>query len=105
MNLRDYLNMRRGAAKKLAEHLSISASYLSQLTMGKRRITVMQAVKIENFTQGQVDRRELFPSEWMDIWPELVGNGVRYQFDRQSNVGVCAAQVSPNFRKDDRVQS
>lgn len=72
MDLRTYLaEQPRGSARKLANDLSVSPSYLSQLASGKTRRSPERCVQIERATGGQVTRRELRPDDWQQIWPEL----------------------------------
>lgn len=71
MDLKTYIASERGAAKKLAEALKISPSYLSQLRSGSSPISPERAVEIEQATSGVVTRRDLFPDTWERIWPEL----------------------------------
>lgn len=71
MNLKSYFDSERLAAKKLAEALGVSPSYLSQMSKGTTPISPERAVKIEQATDGAVTRRDLFPDSWERIWPEL----------------------------------
>lgn len=71
MDLKTYIASERGAAKKLAETLGISPSYLSQLIKGSSPISPERAVEFERATAGAVTRRDLFPGNWERIWPEL----------------------------------
>ena len=73
MDLKTYIASERGAAKKLADALGISPSYLSQLSGGSSPISPERAVEIERKTAGVVSRRDMFPGNWELIWPELVG--------------------------------
>ncbi|WP_175786511.1 transcriptional regulator [Burkholderia anthina] len=75
MNLKDYISTsERGTAAKLAAHLGVSASYLSQMASGLCPISEKRCVQIEQFTHGGVTRRDLRPDDWREIWPELVGS-------------------------------
>jgi len=71
VDLKTYIASERGTAKKLAEALGISPSYLSQLCSGNAPISPERGVEIENATGGSVTRRDLFPNNWERIWPEL----------------------------------
>lgn len=71
MDLDTYFKSERGVAKKLAETLGISLSYLSQMKSGDAPISPERAVEIETATSGAVTRRDLFPEKWQRIWPEL----------------------------------
>ena len=73
MNLKEYFEKSpRGVAKKLAETLEISPSYLSQLAADTAPMPPQLAVKIEQATEGQVTRKDLYPDDWHLIWPELI---------------------------------
>ncbi|WP_186239475.1 transcriptional regulator [Burkholderia gladioli] len=73
MNLKEFISTcERGTAKRLAEFLDVSASYLSQMASGESPISEKRCVLIENFFEGRISRRDLRPDDWQDIWPELV---------------------------------
>ncbi|MDF0605384.1 YdaS family helix-turn-helix protein [Neisseriaceae bacterium TC5R-5] len=71
MNLREYLQQKRGRNKQMADQLQLSPSYTCQLSSGQSPLSPARAVQIEHITHGQVTRRDLFPNNWQDIWPEL----------------------------------
>jgi DNA-binding transcriptional regulator YdaS (Cro superfamily) len=71
VDLKTYVASERGAAKKLADSLGISPSYLSQLISGRSAVSPERAVDIERATSLAVTRRDLFPENWQRIWPEL----------------------------------
>lgn len=72
MNLKTYLSQQeRGSATKLAKQLSISISYLSQITAGTCAVSPGRCIEIEKATSGLVSRKDLRPSDWEQIWPEL----------------------------------
>lgn len=72
MQLKNYIDeLERGDAKKLADQLNVSSSYLSQMASGRCPISPARCVEIEIATQGKVSRRDLRPSDWVKIWPEL----------------------------------
>jgi DNA-binding transcriptional regulator YdaS (Cro superfamily) len=73
MDLKTYITESpRGTAAKLALELGVSASYLSQMAHGQAPISPDRAVEIEQKTDGQVTREELYPNDWQRFWPELV---------------------------------
>lgn len=76
MQLREYCNTERGMQSRLAEALGIRRSYFNQIVTGYRPIPIEYAAQIEKETKGEVTRKEMFPTNWMDIWPEL-RNGKR----------------------------
>jgi DNA-binding transcriptional regulator YdaS (Cro superfamily) len=73
MDLKTYISSQRGRAKQLASKLvNVSPSYLSQMASGKVPINSERCVEIERVTMGEVTRRDLRPTDWQRIWPELV---------------------------------
>lgn len=66
MDLKTYLaNSERGTAKKLAEALGISTSYLSQMAHGDAQISIPRCVAFEDLTGGAVRCEELRPEvDW-----------------------------------------
>lgn len=71
MDLKTFIRTsRRGTAKRLAEQLGISKSYLSQVAAKESLRTADMCVKIERLTLGNVPRQHL-RTNWADIWPEL----------------------------------
>ncbi|WP_175689674.1 transcriptional regulator [Burkholderia anthina] len=72
MNLKTYISTApRGTAKKLADALKVSPSYLSQMASGVSSISPRRCRQIEDATDGRVTRRELRPNDWHEIWPDL----------------------------------
>lgn len=72
MNLREYLEkLPRGGAASLAEKLSISPSFLSQIAARTCAVSPERCVEIELATNGEVTRKDLRPDDWERIWPEL----------------------------------
>jgi len=61
----------KGGKTALAKQLKIDPSYLSRLASGDRSITPSRAMDIERATAGAVTRKDLFPKDWFDHWPEL----------------------------------
>lgn len=75
MDLKTYIQADRGRASRLADKLGISRSYLSQLASGKAPLSAKRCVAIERETEREVTRQEMKPSEWADIWPDLIPPG------------------------------
>lgn len=94
MQLKAYIQSERGKATALAGALDIPLSYLSQMASGNRAITAERASDIERFTGGVVTRKELFPSKWQRIWPELVGGKKSKLWD-----GITERRVGPADRR------
>ena len=59
-----------GGQAGFARALGISQPLVSQLLVGKRPGPRV-AVAIEQYTGGQVGRRDFYPHDWREIWPEL----------------------------------
>jgi DNA-binding transcriptional regulator YdaS (Cro superfamily) len=55
----------RGSKIEMAEHLGITATYISLLIHGKRRASKSLAISIELATQGLVMRHELRPDKFL----------------------------------------
>lgn len=72
MELNEYLRGQRGRGVTLAGKLEISRSYLSQMASKRVPISPRMAVRIELASDSVVTRRDLFPTDWAEIWPELL---------------------------------
>jgi DNA-binding transcriptional regulator YdaS (Cro superfamily) len=71
MELKTFIQTsRRGTAKRLAEQMGISASYLSQVSAKENLRTPEMCVQIETLTLGAVPRQHL-RTNWREVWPEL----------------------------------
>jgi DNA-binding transcriptional regulator YdaS (Cro superfamily) len=71
MKLKDYLNAERGRQAALARAIGAHAPDLSRWADESRPVPIPYAPLIEKETGGLVSRKDLFPGEWMTIWPEL----------------------------------
>lgn len=72
MDLKNYIDsLEWGGAKHLADKLGVSKSFLSQMASGASSISPKRCVEIELATYGKVSRKDLRPSDWHKIWPEL----------------------------------
>lgn len=73
MHLKDYLLTEgRGAGSSLSRALEVPASLISDWANENRPIPVERCAAIERATNGAVTRRDLRPSDWSLIWPELI---------------------------------
>jgi DNA-binding transcriptional regulator YdaS (Cro superfamily) len=72
MNLSQYLVQERGRQSSLAKAIGAHAPDISRWANGTRPIPLEYGAEIERATGGQVTRKEMFPTRWMSIWPELV---------------------------------
>ena len=83
MHLKDYLLAEgRGAGSSLSRALEVPASLISDWANENRPIPVERCAAIERATNGAVTRRDLRPSDWSLIWPELAApssNAVRVE--------------------------
>lgn len=71
MNLSEYFNNQRGRQSALAKAIGAHAPDLSRWADGTRPIPFPFAPKIEVETNGMVTRKDLFPNNWQELWPEL----------------------------------
>lgn len=77
MDLRTYLAGKpRGTATELANQISVSISFLSQIASGHVSVAPARAISIERATGGAVTRRDLRPDDYTDIWPEWAADQV-----------------------------
>ena len=76
MDLKTYTrDLPYGGVAKLADDLTVSPVYLSQLSARQagREPSPELCVKLEAATARAVMRWDLRPSDWFRIWPELIG--------------------------------
>ena len=59
MNLKTWIGISGLQQKKVAEHLKLSPSYLSEIVTGKKKATTDIARLIEQYTKGEVKRHEM----------------------------------------------
>lgn len=73
MLLSQYLKKQgRGSLSFIAKSASTHAPDVSRWAKGTRPVPIEKCVLIELATDGQVTRKDLRPSDWHLIWPELV---------------------------------
>lgn len=60
-----------GSASRLASKIGVSPQMVSQWLRAERPVKLERCLLIERATEGAVTRRDLRPSDWQDIWPEL----------------------------------
>lgn len=71
-HLRAYVKEQpHGFQRRLASQIGVSESYLSQLILGRFPIQPELAVRLETLTQNTLSRKQLRPTDWPAIWPEL----------------------------------
>lgn len=71
MELRTYLKNEGISQKKFAAMINRNSSEVCYWVKRKLPIPVKVAVRIEQVTNGNVSRRDLFQDDWAEIWPEL----------------------------------
>lgn len=69
MNLDQYLSNKN--ANDLARDIGVPAVLISQWRNGIRPVPIERCVPIEKATAGQVTRKDLRPTDYFDIWPEI----------------------------------
>jgi DNA-binding transcriptional regulator YdaS (Cro superfamily) len=88
MNLKTYLSLERGRTSALARAIGAHAPDVSRWADGKRPIPIQFGIPIEQATNGEVSRLEMFPTEVIEkVWPELVKRKIK----RVSKVDSSAA--------------
>lgn len=73
MQLATYLAEDRGRLKSVGLALGVSPAFISQVACGRRACPAERATSIEKATGGAVRRWDLRPTDWHEIWPELLG--------------------------------
>jgi len=58
--------------RQLAEKVGMNEQYLYQCLTGRREMSAWEAVRIEQETEGRVNRKMVCQGSWKAIWPELV---------------------------------
>lgn len=60
-----------GSATKTAEALDVTVQAVCFWRDGERKISAEIAARSEKVTNKHVTRKDLFPDNWIEIWPEL----------------------------------
>lgn len=55
-----------------AKRCGTTRKHLQNCAYGYRSLATDVAVAIERESEGQVSRKEMFPDNWKDHWPELM---------------------------------
>lgn len=71
MKLKDYLAQERGRQTALALAIGAYTSDVSAWASGARNVPIHYGPAIEQATDGEVTRQDLFPDSWRKFWPEL----------------------------------
>jgi DNA-binding transcriptional regulator YdaS (Cro superfamily) len=56
----------------LADKVGINEQYLYQCLTGRRDMSAIEAVRLEQETNGRLDRKMVCQGSWRSIWPELL---------------------------------
>lgn len=95
MKLKEFLDLERGRAVRLAAQLGVEPSMLGQWSRSVRSVSPARCVEIEGATGGEVMRWDLRPDDWRQIWPELVTHPNAPQMTATSTVcGFAEGQMS-----------
>lgn len=62
--------------RRLAEKVGMNEQYIYQCLTGRREMSAVEAVRIEQASEGTVTRKMVCTTSWADIWPELIGANV-----------------------------
>jgi len=57
---------------KLADQIGVGQSVVSNWRKRGTLIEPLMCARIEKVTRGEVSRQDLRPTDWQEIWPELV---------------------------------
>ncbi len=71
MNLNHWLKRERGRQSGLAKHLGIKPPQVADWISQDKPVPVVHMAEIEAYTDGAVTRRDMRPTDWQRIWPEL----------------------------------
>lgn len=71
MDLRTWLIQERGRQVALAKHLGIKPPQVADWISRDKPVPVHHMAAIEAFTAGAVTRRDMRPTDFHRIWPEL----------------------------------
>jgi DNA-binding transcriptional regulator YdaS (Cro superfamily) len=69
--LQTWLESKRGRQVGLAKHLGLATTYVWRIGRGLKPVPMQHAAEIEQFTEGEVTRKDMFPNDWQRIWPEM----------------------------------
>ncbi len=72
MKLSEYVDEAHGRQTELARDLRCQSQLVWQWARGARPVPMARCIDIERATGGRVSRRDLRPTDWHRMWPELV---------------------------------
>lgn len=59
------------ASDEVVDRTGTTRGYLKQIAYGNKQASAALAVSLESELSGTLSRKELRPSDWSQIWPEL----------------------------------
>lgn len=72
MTLSEYFDyLETHGQSELARQLGVSRMNIFHWRSGNRPVPIKYAHAVEQFTEGKVTRKDLYPDTWKQIWPEL----------------------------------
>jgi DNA-binding transcriptional regulator YdaS (Cro superfamily) len=105
MNLRTFLDgLPRGGITEFARKVGISSVYMSQLAAHQdgREPSAELCVVIERESNKEVTRKDLRPTDWHLIWPELAEKERRKNSDKASAAPQAAAAPRDRDHREPR---
>jgi DNA-binding transcriptional regulator YdaS (Cro superfamily) len=82
MELKTWINAKRGRATQLARDLDVAAPVVSRWRNGTKAVPLARCAAIETATGGAVTRQALRPDDWYVHWPELICTSTHQPPDR-----------------------
>lgn len=70
--IQNYLDQTGMTQAHLARGVGIPKALVNQYIKNKRPVSDKVCVRIETFTNGALCRKVLRPSDWQEVWPELI---------------------------------
>lgn len=74
--LKTWLDAERGRTAQLAKHLGCWPPFVFKMATGQKPVPIHHALAIEQFTGGEVTRKDMLPDIWHKVWPDLAGQPV-----------------------------
>lgn len=90
--LASHFEAARGNAASLARATGASPVFLRAIAKGTRPCPPKLAVKIEQVLGPSITRRDFFPEDWLEIWPELRLGEVQAVLDADVPNGAVPAE-------------
>lgn len=74
MTLNEFMALPGKRRADFAKLIGVTPAMVSQWLDGTRPVSPERCVEIEQRTSGQVTRKDLRPTDWHRIWPELLAS-------------------------------